>query len=183
MKIANLEAMKVFFILLLTALFTGINAQETTIVDGFPKDLDSEKIIFLKHEPMQITANPKESKEEKYVYMRQKNHNKVIDESNKKLVVAALDYPFSYAFGTQSTYMDLAKSGYKYVLISQVYKNDHLKKHPDEDILIVFEYFILDMEKNLAYKAFEMDEMKVYDSKMMIRRLMKEVKRNYPDLD
>ena len=175
--------MRAILFLLIISSFSLLKAQETTIIDGFPKDLDKEKIIFLKHEPINITANPKESKAEKYVYLRQKNHNKVIEESNKKLVVAALQYPYSYALGTESSYFDLAKSGYKYVLISQVYKNDHLKKHPDEDVLIVFEYYMLDLQKNLAYKVFELDEMKVYDSKMMMRKFMKEMKRNYPDID
>lgn len=154
---------------------------QTTFLNGVPNDLDQNKIIFLKHEPVDVTADPKESKAEKYVHHRQKNHNRVIDESNQELAAAALKYPFEYAIATQSSYESLVPAGYKYVLISQVYKNEYLKKHPEEDELIVFEYFILDVEGNIAYKVFELDEMKVYDSKMLMRKLNKEIKKVFPD--
>lgn len=154
---------------------------QTTILNGVPKDLDQHKIIFLKHEHFKVTADPKESRAQKYVYHRQKTHNKVIDESNQELAAAALAYPFQYALASQSSYQNLIAAGYKYVLISQVYKNEHLKTHPEEDELIVFEYFILDVRANIAYKVFEMDEMKVYDSKMLIRRLNKQVKKDFPE--
>lgn len=151
-----------------------------TFVNGVPKDLDQHKLIILKHMSIKVSANPKESKAQKYVYHRQKTHNKVIDESNQELAAAALAYPFEYALATQSSYKTLVPAGYKYVLISQVYKNEYLENHPEESELIVFEYFILDVESNIAYKIFELDEMKVYDSKMLIRKLNKEIKKQFP---
>lgn len=153
--------------------------QEPIFKDELPKDLDTEKIIFLKHEEIKI--KPLESgAASRYLHLRQSNHNKVIEESNEKLNVAALQYPFKYAISSLSSYEPLLKAGYKYVLQSRVYNYEHLQDQPKEDELIVFEYFIFDTHKNIAYKVFEMDEMKVYDSKLMIKRLNKALKKQYP---
>jgi len=153
-------------------------AQEPTYKKGVPNDLSTEKIIFLEHEPVKVTANKKDGKAAKYLYLRQTNHNNVVEESNKKLSGAALSYPYEYAITTPSTYPSLIKAGYKYVLRSNVYNYTHLKSQPEEDELIVFEYFIHDVKNNIAYKVFQMDEMKVYDTKMMIKRLNKAVKKH-----
>jgi hypothetical protein len=152
---------------------------QTTFLNGVPKDLDESKIIFLKHESIKVTADPMENKAEKYIYHRQTTHNKVIEEANQELMTAAIEFPYEYAFATQSSYKNLVPAGYKYVLISQVYKNEYLKSHPKKNELIVFEYFILDVTSDIAYKVFEMDEMKVYDSKMLIRKLLKAVKKEF----
>lgn len=168
--------------LLLVALITlpaFLFAQEPTFKKGIPDDLDKEKIIFLEHEPIEITADPKESKQSKYVYRRQENHNRVIEESNIKLQGAALSYPYEYAITTPSTYKSLVKAGYKYVLKSNVYNYEHLMKQPTEDVLIVFEYFIHDVEKNIAYKVFQMDEMKVYDGRLLIKKLNRAIKHHH----
>lgn len=168
--------MRFLFLMLFIPL---VSFSQVQILNGLPTDLDKEKIIFLQHEPMKITINPKESRANKYIYHRQKTHNRVIDEANQELLTAAMSYPFKYALASFSSYKKLKDAGYKYVLYSTVYKNDYLKKHPEEDELIVFEYFILDMEQDLAYKLFEMDEMKVYDSKMLMRKLNRALKNLY----
>lgn len=168
--------MRIVFLLFFLPLFGHSQVQ---ILNGLPTDLDKEKIIFLQHEPMKITVDPKNSRADKYVHHRQKNHNRVIDEANQELLTAAMSYPFKYALASYTTYEKLKDAGYKYVLYSNVYKNDYLKKHPEADALIVFEYFILDMENDLGYKVFEMDEMKVYDSKMLMKRLNKALKDLY----
>lgn len=165
--------MKILLIAL--SLITTSAFSQTVYLKGAPENLESNKLIILKHEPVKITVDPKNSKEDKYIFHRQSNHNKVIKESNKKLTVEAMKYPYQYALATQSTYKSLAKAGYKYALISEVYKNNYLKKHPDEDVLIVFEYFIYDLNADLAYKVFELDEMKVYDSKLLIKKLRKAI--------
>jgi len=166
--------------LLLLLLPFGIKSQPI-VKDGLPIDLNHEKIILLKHEKIEIQADKKGSKQEKYLYLRQSNHNSVIQESNDKLVVAAMTYPFEYAISSLSKYESILKAGYKYVLISNVYKNEHLLNQPNEGELIVFEYFILDVNDNVAFKVFELDEMKVYDSKMIMRRLNKALKKQYPE--
>lgn len=166
-----------FFLLCLP--FVGSSQSQVQVLNGLPTDLDKEKVVFLQHEPIKITVDPKNSKADKYIHHRQKTHNKVIDESNQELLTAAMSYPYKYALASFTTYEKLSDAGYKYVLYSSVYKNDYLKKHPEEDELIVFEYFILDMKNDLAYKVFEMDEMKVYDSKMLMRKLNKALKGVY----
>lgn len=168
-----------YFLLLLIPL---ISFSQTNIADGVPADLKNEKVILLKHEAMEYTVSGNEGKAEEYVHHRQKTHNSVIEEANTELVAAALAFPFAYAFATYSTYQDLMAAGYKYVLISQVYKNDYLRKHPEEGELIVFEYFLFDPVNDVAYKLFEMDEMKVYDSKLLIKKLNKALKSQYPEL-
>ena len=170
--------MKAIFALLLFIPFFSIS-QEPTFFNGLPDDLDQEKIIFLEHEKIKVTADKKNGKEEKYLHLRQTNHNSVIEESNTKLKGAALQYPFKYAFATPSTYESLLKAGYRYVLQSRVYSYEHLKTQPKEGELIVFEYYIFDTQKNVAFKAFELDEMKVYDSKLLMKRLTKALRKKY----
>jgi len=47
---------------------------------------------------------------------------------------------------------------------------------PPEDELLVFKYFIFDMQNNIAYEVFRLDEMKVYDFKLVIKKLNKAIK-------
>ena len=162
-----------FFLILLPL---GAFAQETILMKGIPGDLEDEKIIFLEHEKVDVTADKKDSKEAKYLYLRQTNHNKVISDANIKLRGAALSYPYKYAIASPSTYEALQKAGYKYVFQSNVYKYDHLKTQPEEGELVVFTYYIFDAEKNIAYEVFELDEMKIYDFKAVIRKLNKAIK-------
>ena len=169
--------MKPFLVFLFLA--QNVLMAQTVHLTGCPENLNKEKIIILKHEPIKITANPNDSKAQKYVFERQMTHNRVIKEANRELTVAAMKYPFNYGLATQSTYLNLAKAGYKFVLISQVYKNEYLNTHPGDQELIVFEYFIYDLEYDIAYKVFELDENKVYDSKLLIRKLNKELKKIY----
>ncbi len=164
---------KLFFLFLFLPI--TVLAQEPTFKKGIPDDLDKEKIIFLEHEPIKVTAREKSKKAEKYLYERQTNHNKVLNESNQILNGAALAYPFEYAITTPSTYLALAKAGYKYVLQSSVYNYDHLTGQPTEDELTVFGYYIFDMENNIAYEVFHLDEMKVYDFKLIIKKLNKAI--------
>ena len=159
-------------ILLIFPLF--LTAQEPTFKKGLPEDLDREKIILLEHEPIELSIFEKKTKSSKYILRRQKNHNEIIEQSNLKLKDAALEYPFEYTITTPSTYLPLAKAGYKYVLQSSVYTYKHLKQQPLE--LIVFEYFIYDMQNNIAYEVFRIDEMKVYDFKLIMRKLNKAIK-------
>lgn len=154
---------------------------QPVIKKGLPNDLDKERIIFLKHEKVEVLADKKAGKQQKYLHLRQTNHNKIIEEANDELVVAAMDYPFGYAISSLSKYESILQAGYKYVLISNSYKNEHVMVQPNEGELIVFEYFILDVEGDVAYKAFELDEMKVYDSKLLIRRLNKAIKKAFPN--
>ncbi|MBL4708444.1 MAG: hypothetical protein JKY48_08415 [Flavobacteriales bacterium] len=165
-----------FLLVSLFVLPSLLFAQEPTYTKGIPNDLAKEKIIFLEHEKIPVTADKKDGKAAKYILLRQTNHNKVINESNLKLQGAALAYPYEYGIATPSTYPSLAKAGYKYVLRSNVYSYKHLEGQPNEDELLIFEYFIHDIENNIAYKVFQMDEMKVYDSKMMIRKLNRAIK-------
>ena len=159
-------------ILLIFPLF--LTAQEPTFKKGLPEDLDREKIILLEHEPIELSIFEKKTKSSKYILRRQKNHNEIIEQSNLKLKDAALEYPFEYTITTPSTYLPLAKAGYKYVLQSSLYTYRHLKQQPIE--LIVFEYFIYDMQNNIAYEVFRIDEMKVYDFKLIMRKLNKAIK-------
>lgn len=160
------------FILLIFPIF--LIAQEPTFKKGLPDDLDIEKIILLEHEPIELSIFEKKTKSSKYILSIQENHNEIIEQSNLKLKGAALKYPFEYAITTPSTYLSLAKAGYKYVLQSSVYKYEHLKQQPLE--LIVFKYYIYDMQNNIAYEVFNIDEMKVYDFKLVIKKLNNAIK-------
>lgn len=155
----------------------SLSAQDFTLEEGLPNDLNQEKIIFLKHQAIEVTFNPEESKAEEYLHLRQINHNEVIEEANNELEKFAQRYPFEYTISNQSDYKELVLKGHKYVLESEVYDYDHLNRHPEEDELIVFEYFLIDLYNGKAYKVFELDEMKVYDAKLLIRKFSRVLKR------
>ncbi|MDA9312777.1 hypothetical protein N9515_03210 [Vicingaceae bacterium] len=138
--------------------------------------MDKEKIIFLEHEPVKLSEFEERTKSTEYILERQENHNRILEQSNRKLQIAAMEYPFEYAITTPSTYFSLAEAGYKYVLQSNVYKYNHLMTQPPEGELLVFEYFIFDMQNNIAYEVFRLDEMKVYDLKLVIKKLNKAIK-------
>ena len=110
------------------------------------------------------------------MYGRQNNHNEVIKQSNWKLKGTALQYPYEYTITTPSTYLSIPKAVYKYVLQSAVYKYDQLKGQPTDNELVVYEYCIYDMGNNIAYEVFRIDEMKVYDFKLIIKKLNKAIK-------
>lgn len=151
-------------------------AQEIQVMDGIPEDIANQKIIFFKYEPVTIESTEKNNKQEKYIQLRRENHNRVIKEFNKELTIATMQYPFQYAITTKSRYKPLINAGYKYILDCNVYDNKHLEGQPNEGELIVFEYYIIDVENGLAYKVFQLDEMKVYDAKLIIKKLIKALK-------
>jgi len=169
--------MKFILALVFTLPFMSF-AQEMKVVEGLPPDLEKSKIIFFKHEKIKITADKKSGSEGKYLHERQTNHNKVIQEANQKLNIATFDYPYDYAISSKSVYKPLLKAGYKYILDSKAYSYENLKTQPNEGELIIYEYFIIDPVKKKAYKVFELDEMKIYDSKLMIKKLSKAIKKN-----
>ncbi|MEX2380610.1 MAG: hypothetical protein WD530_07685 [Vicingaceae bacterium] len=152
-------------------------AQDFILEEGLPDDLHQEKVIFLKHQAIEVTFDPEKGSAEEYLHLRQINHNEVIEEANEELEKFAKRYPFKYTISNQSDYKELVLKGYKYVLESEVYDYDHLYRHPEEDELIVFEYFLIDLYNAKAYKVFELDEMKVYDAKLLIRRFSRKLKR------
>ena len=160
---------------------TLLFSQDYIIKEGVPKDLDQYKIIFFKHEKVEVTADKEDGAQGKYLYLRQTNHNEVIKEANEELEAAAMKYPLGYAISTKSAYEPLLKAGYKYILTSNAYNYDNLSKQPEEGVLIIYEYFIQDLTSNIAYKVFELDEMQIYHSKLMIKKLNNAVKKEYPD--
>lgn len=162
-----------FFSLLLLPLF--LLAQDPTFKEGIPNDLENEKIIFLEHEKINVIANQKKKSQRKYLELRQTNHNRVLKEANTKLKTAALNYPYGYAIASPSSYKSLAKAGYKYVLYSQAYTYEFLREQPEDNAIVVFEYFIYNIEENVAHKAFEVDELKIYDFKLLIKKLNKAI--------
>ena len=168
---------RLLYLLLVLPTIVFSQEEETTIKEGAPGDLKDQKIIIFKHEKIEVTANKKDGKEAKYLYLRQTNHNKVVDEANMKLQGAAMEYPYEYALSTKSAYEALLKAGYKYILDSRAYNYENLSTQPNEGELIVYEYFLRDMENRIAYKVFELDEMKIYDSKLMIKKLNKAIKK------
>lgn len=174
-----MKTKSVYLILFIFPFF--LNSQNTIIKEGIPDDLKENKIIFFKHQKIQVTADPEESNQSEYLHLRQINHNEVIEEANQKLKTAALDYPFDYAIATKSTFEPLLSAGYKYILDSEAYNYKNLESQPKEDVLIIYEFFIRDLVNNIAYKVFELDEMKIYDSKLMIKKLNKATKKKFPE--
>lgn len=166
---------KILLLILFLPFF--LSAQDYILEKGLPNDLNKEKVIFLKHQAIEVTYDPEEGSAEEYLHLRQINHNEVIEEANEELEKYAKGYPFEYTISNQSDYKELILKGHKYVLESKVYDYEHLNRHPEEDELIVFEYFLIDLYNGKAYKVFELDEMKVYDAKLLIRKFSRVLKR------
>mgnify|MGYP007095013551 CR=1 FL=1 len=168
---------RILTLLLLLPAMVFSQEAETVVKEGAPSDLKEEKIIILKHSKIEVTADKKGGREAKYIYLRQTNHNQVVGEANEKLAEAAMEYPYGYAIASKSSYEALLKAGYKYVLDSKAYDYEHVSVQPNEGELIIFEYFLRDIANNVAYKVFELDEMKIYDSKLLIKKLNKAVRK------
>ncbi len=167
--------MNKFFKGLVIAIFLSpllISAQ-VEIIKGIPEDIETSKIIFLEHEKIEIGTDEENEAAKEYVLLRQKTHNEVIIEYNKQLEFAAKQYPYDYTISTPSEYLSLKDKGYKYVLDSELFKYKHLKNQPEEDALIVFEYYLRDLSSDKLYSIFELDEMKVYDPKLIVKKLNK----------
>jgi hypothetical protein len=148
------------------------------IKKGIPADLMHEKIIFLYHSPVEVKNEEITEAGREYMDERQTNHNRVIVEFNRELEEAATSYPYGYSLAEVGTYPALLGSGHKYILYSSLYTYDYIKNHPEEDELIVFEYFIKDLDNQEIYKVFELDEMKIYDAKLIMRRLNREIRKS-----
>lgn len=168
-----------FFCLLCLPAFSF--AQDYILKEGVPEDLDQYKIIFFKHEKVKVSADKEDGAQGKYLHLRQTNHNKVIEEANDELNVAAMKYPLGYAISTKSAYEPLVKAGYKYALTSSAYNYENINQQPEEGVLVIYEYFIQDLTSNVAYKVFELDEMQIYHSKLLIKKLNNAVKKKYPE--
>ena len=169
----------IFFTLLIPFLSIG---QKTKVSEGVPPDLNASKLIILKHATISTGSEAEDKRTRKYVIQRQENHNRISEEFNKELEEAAKKYyPFEYILAFPSEIDSLMKLGYKYVLFSNVYDYEHLADQPPEGELLVFGYYIKDQELKNVFTLYEIDEMKVYDAKMMIRKLNKEAKKAFPE--
>ncbi len=168
-------------LLLFLASPIGMLAQEKIINEGVPADLDKETLIILKHEAIEVGTEEESESTRKYVIRRQENHNRVLLEFNAELEEAAEKlYPFQYILAFPSEIDSLMKNGHKYVLYSNAYVYDYLKGQPVEGELIVFGYYIKNQTGNEVFQTFELDEMKIYDAKMIMRKLRRDLKDQFP---
>lgn len=168
--------MKIFLQLFVFYLFFPFSLlAQKIITDSIPSDLAEEKVIFLKFDKVNLSEIDSTDKGNPYVLERQQRHNNIIEGVNADFEIQAKEYINPYKFSTLKKYKQAEFADCKYVLISRAYDNKHLVDHPEEDILIVFEYFLLDKQNMIAYKMFELDEMKVYDNKLIIKKFNKRI--------
>lgn len=175
---------KIYSLILLLFLSNWAFAQEPKIIEGLPSDLDQVQLILLKHEAIEVGSEEEEEASREYVMRRQENHNRVLKEFNRELEEAAKEfYPFDYLLAFPSEVDSLLGSTAKYVLYSNVYQYNFLKDQPEEGELLVFGYYLKDKETEVVYQLFELDEMKVYDAKLIMKKLAKDIKKNFPNKD
>lgn len=146
---------------------------------GLPDDLDKNKIIFLNYEPINISDGKPKGEEEKYIYTRKKQHNKAVEQANEYLKTAAIDYPFNYAIAGHSTYENLVSAGYKYVLECNSFDNERLMTSPESGVLLIYDFYIKDLTTGDVYVLFDLDEMKVYDYRLIMKKLNKLVNKKF----
>lgn len=146
---------------------------------GLPDDLDEHKLILLNYEPINISDNKPEGEEEKYIRMRKKLHKRAVVQANEYLRTSAIEYPFKYAIAGHSSYEKLVGAGYKYVLESNCFDNERLMKSPESGVLLIYDFYIKDLTTGDIYILFHLDEMKVYDYRLIMKKLNKLVKKKY----
>ena len=133
----------------------------------------AEKIIFIKYEPINISDEEAVSEEDIHILTRKKQHNLATEQANEYLQTAAIDYPFDYALAAHSSYESLIPAGYKYVLECNSFDNERLMKSPESGILLIYDFHIKDLTTGDIYLLFELDEMKVYDYRLIMKKLLK----------
>ena len=170
---------KLFKAILISILLTPflVNAQ-VEIINGVPEDITDSKIIFLRHEKIEIGTDEENEAAKEYIILSQNTHNEATEEYNKNLDIASKQYPYSHTISSPSAYLSLKDQGYKYVLDSELFKYEHLRSQPEEDALIVFEYYLRDLTSEKLYAVFEIDEMMVYDAKLVIKKLNKALEKS-----
>lgn len=161
-------------VLLLTS-FVGYAQEE---YKGIPEDLAQEKIIFLNYEPINISDERPRSKEDRYIRERKEQHNMAAEQANDYLRTSALDYPYKYAIANHSTYKNLVEAGYKYVLECNCFNNERLMKSPESGVLLIYDFYIKDLTTGDIYLLFDLDEMKVYDYRLVMKKLNKLVNKS-----
>ena len=140
---------------------------------GIPEDLDQHKIIFLNYEPVNVSSEKPKSKEDRYIRDRKEQHNMATEQANDYLRTAALDYPYKYAIAKYSSYESLVEAGYKYVLLCNCFDNQRLMKSPESGVLLIYDFYIKDLTTGDIYLLFDLDEMKVYDYRLVMKKLNK----------
>mgnify|MGYP003660494319 CR=1 FL=1 len=116
---------------------------------GIPEDLAQEKIIFLNYEPINISDERPRSKEDRYIRDRKEQHN-----------------------------MAAEQAGYKYVLECNCFNNERLTKSPESGVLLIYDFYIKDLTTGDIYLLFDLDEMKVYDYRLIMKKLNKLVNKS-----
>ncbi len=147
--------------------------------EGLPDDLNEQKLILLNYEPININEKKPEGEEEKYIRRRKKLHNRAVEQANEYLRTSAIEYPFKYAIAGHSSYEKLVGAGYKYVLESNCFDNERLMKSPESGILLIYDFYIKDLTTGDIYILFHLDEMKVYDYRLIMKKLNKLVKKKF----
>jgi hypothetical protein len=166
-------------IILLIVLLAPLLLSAQREYQGLPDDLDEHKLILLNYEPINISEEKPEGEEQKYIQTRKKLHNKAVDQANEYLRTSAIEYPFKYAIAGHSSYEKLVGAGYKYVLESNCFDNERLMKSPESGILLVYDFYIKDLTTGDIYILFHLDEMKVYDYRLIMKKLNKLVKKKF----
>lgn len=146
---------------------------------GLPADLNKSKIIFLSYNPVSFDKSSAITKEEKYIALRKENHNSATKQANEYLKMAALNYPFRYALGNADRYLPLVNAGYKYVLECNCFHNDRLNYQPESDVLLEYDFYIRNLTNDDVYFLFKLDEMKIYDYRLIMRKFNNLVEEQY----
>ncbi len=168
------------FILLSACFLLGCNVLVAqTELKGLPDDLENNKIIFLSYNPVSVDKSAATTKEEKYIALRKEKHNDATKQANEYLKMSALDYPFRYALGNVDRYLPLVNAGYKYVLECNCFHNDRLNYQPEADVLLQYDFYVRNLTNNDVYFLFKLDEMKIYDYRLIMRKFNNLVANQY----
>lgn len=145
---------------------------------GLPAELKDHTIVFLEYEMLPVRPHMN-----KMIRKMYEKRNKSAVEANQQLREAVKAYPFPYVISTRAEYKSWAEKGYRYV-----YENDLMEKYNNganvyagQQKRYVSDMYVQDLQTKDKYVAFELSQTFVYYYKGIMRKLMKQVKKKFPE--
>ncbi|NNC84458.1 MAG: hypothetical protein HKN75_00150 [Bacteroidia bacterium] len=162
-----------FIASLLFSLVCSIGFAQNTF-NYYPTELGDEPLIILEYQMMEPQDDFTKSQLKDCKFRNEKAKM-----ANEQLQVAAKEYPFEYIIAKRSALDSLKEKGYRLVL-----ENDMMKKQDNPEKYLkgnnandVGDMYILNMENGDKYFLFQISQSYVFFSKGVMKKFIKQVKR------
>lgn len=163
-------ALQIGIVLLVTGIVNQLKAQQE--YDGIPSGIKTDTTIFLKFDILNC---------EDSIYRKNrvecKYHNTKAQMANAQLDKAIQDYPYPYYIMSRSEYEQFGPGNHKFIFDNRFQQGYNSFKYIGASKGRFSYFYILDMELNRKYKAFEKPESWTYQYGMIMRTLMRKIKK------